>query len=226
MKKHLLLLAWLLTVATPGNKTAEASVFADQEGFFIAKAVKLGRGNAYSIAADASLNTGANDTQLKKGECETNEECPSDKKCMSYKCVDNCYNISCKSGYTTELTSNGCCCVPSSCPSGQRAEGYACVNNCAGVNCINGYFAVPSSKGCCCEPETQSNVVAGCASGYTLVNGKCVKDTPTCSANCSTCNNGTCTRCNSGFTLTNGNCLATSVVIEKLQAIENPRLNN
>ena len=74
MKQYLLLLAGLMILAPYGQADA--------------KAVKLGRGNAYSVAADANLNTGANDTQLKKGECETNEECPSDKKCMGYKCVD------------------------------------------------------------------------------------------------------------------------------------------
>ena len=66
MKQYLLLLAGLMILAPYGQADA--------------KAVKLGRGNAYSVAADANLNTGANDTQLKKGECETNEECPSDKK--------------------------------------------------------------------------------------------------------------------------------------------------
>ena len=174
MKKYLLLVAGLLLAVPYGQ--AEA------------KAVKLGRGNAYSVAADANVNTGASGTQLKKGECETNEECPSDKKCMGYKCVDvctqptgkpgmaricrgskciadpntphafkcvdNCYNVVCKSGYTTEVTSDGCCCVATSCPSGQRLENGKCVANCTGVTCKSGYKAVSNSTGCCCEADT------------------------------------------------------------------------
>ena len=262
MKKHLLLLVGLFMAVSPGNRTAEASVFADQESFVIAKAVKLGRGSSSAFSGQQTIAPPAQGTKVKLYECETNEECPTDKKCMGYKCVDvctqptgngisyaricagkkcildpdtphafkcvdSCYNISCKSGYTTELTSNGCCCVPSSCPSGQRVEGYACVNNCAGVNCINGYFAVSSSKGCCCEPLTISGVVVGCSSGYKLVNGTCVEDTPTCPENCSVCSNGTCTKCQSGFQLSNsGSCVATSVNIDQLEGIDNPLLNN
>ncbi len=45
MKKHLLLLAGVLILA-PDDPVE-------------AKAVKLGRGNAYSVAADAKINTGA-----------------------------------------------------------------------------------------------------------------------------------------------------------------------
>ena len=176
MKQYLLLLAGLMILAPNGSADA--------------KAVKLGRGNAYSVAADAKLNTGTNDTQLRKGECESNEECPSDKKCMGYKCVDvctqptgqpgmslaricgdskciadpntphafkcvdNCYNVVCKSGYTTEVTSDGCCCVATSCPSGQRLENGKCVANCTGVTCKSGYKAVSNSTGCCCEADT------------------------------------------------------------------------
>ena len=215
MKQYLLLLAGLMILAPYGQADA--------------KAVKLGRGNAYSVAADANLNTGANDTQLKKGECETNEECPSDKKCMGYKCVDvctqptprpgmtmaricggskcitdpdtphafkcvdSCYNVVCKSGYTTEVTSNGCCCVATSCPSGQRLENGKCVANCTGVICKSGFKAVSDANGCCCKTDTLA-----CSSGqiYNTTIGKCVNAVcplgclDDCKQGCGSCESG------------------------------------
>lgn len=83
--------------------------FADHDAFVIAKAVKLGRGNAYSVVANSEINTAQN--ELKKGECEENSDCSGNKRCINNKCVDYCYNISCIAGYTTEENSNGCCCV-------------------------------------------------------------------------------------------------------------------
>lgn len=221
MKQYLLLLAGLMILAPYGQADA--------------KAVKLGRGNAYSVAADANLNTGANDTQLKKGECETNEECPSDKKCMGYKCVDvctqptprpgmtmaricggskciadpntphafkcvdSCYNVVCKSGYTTEVSGDGCCCVATSCPSGQRLENGKCVANCTGVTCKSGYKAVSNSTGCCCEADTPT---CSAAQVYHPILKKCVA--AVCPANCADmCSKGYCASCKAGYTLGN-----------------------
>ena len=228
MKTNLLLLAGLLIAVAPGESTA-TSVFADQEGFVIAKAVKLGRGNAYSVAADPEINIGQPDVELKKGECEINEECPSDKKCMNnkcvdvctqptgngisyakicgglncildpntphaFKCVDACYNVVCKSGYTTqESSTNTCCCVPSSCPSGQRLENGKCVANCSGVVCKSGYKAVSNATGCCCEADTSS-----CSAGqiYNTTIGKCVSAVcplgclDDCKQGCGSCESG------------------------------------
>lgn len=72
----------------------------------------------------------------------------------AFKCVDSCYNVVCKSGYTTEVSGDGCCCVATSCPSGQRLENGKCVANCTGVTCKSGYKAVSNSTGCCCEADT------------------------------------------------------------------------
>lgn len=216
MKKYLLLLAGLL--------------FAVPHGEAEAKVAKLGRGRAYSIATDSTVNTGAGKTELRKGECESNEECSSDKKCMNYKCVDvctqptgngisyaricagqkcvadpstphtfmcvdGCYNVVCKSGYTTEVTSTGCCCVATSCPSGQRLESGTCVANCTGVTCKSGYKAVSSSTGCCCEADTPT---CSGAQVYNAVIGKCVS--AVCPNGCSSgmCSSGYCTKCDSG----------------------------
>lgn len=65
MKQYLLLLAGLMILAPYGQADA--------------KAVKLGRGNAYSVAADANLNTGANDTQLKKENAKQTKNVPATK---------------------------------------------------------------------------------------------------------------------------------------------------
>ena len=232
MKQYLLLLAGLMILAPYGQADA--------------KAVKLGRGNAYSVAADANLNTGANDTQLKKGECETNEECPSDKKCMGYKCVDvctqptprpgmtmaricggskciadpntphafkcvdSCYNVVCKSGYTTEVSGDGCCCVATSCPSGQRLENGKCVANCTGVTCKSGYKAVSNSTGCCCEANIP---MCSAAQVYHPTLKKCVAKV--CPANCADmCSKGYCTSCKAGYTLgSDGMCKSTGLKV-------------
>ena len=191
MKKYLLLLAGLMILAPNGPANA--------------KAVKLGRGNAYSVAADTSLNTGAGSTKVdteKKCDsscstCDTTTGkcigCPSGKRPDGSRCVDSCYNIVCKSGYTTEVTSDGCCCVATSCPSGQRLENGKCVANCTGVTCKSGYTAVSNSTGCCCEEDTPT-----CTAGkiYNTTIKKCVDAVcpigclDDCSKGCGSCESG------------------------------------
>lgn len=230
MKKYLLLLAGLLLAVPHGE--AEAKV------------AKLGRGRAYSVATDSQVNVGAGKTELRKGECESDDECASDQKCMGYKCVsvctqptpkpgmtmaricagkkciadpntphrfmcvDGCYNVVCKSGYTTEVTADGCCCVASSCPSGQRLENGKCVANCTGVTCKSGYKAVSNSTGCCCEADTPT---CSAAQVYHPILKKCVA--AVCPANCADmCSKGYCASCKSGYTLgTDGMCKQTTI---------------
>ena len=230
MKKYLLLLAGLLLAVPHGE--AEAKV------------AKLGRGRAYSVATDSTVNTGTGKTELRKGECESDDECASDQKCMGYKCVsvctqptpkpgmtmaricagkkciadpntphrfmcvDGCYNVVCKSGYTTEVTADGCCCVASSCPSGQRLENGKCVANCTGVTCKSGYKAVSNSTGCCCEADTPT---CSAAQVYHPILKKCVA--AVCPAHCADmCSKGYCTSCESGYTLgTDGMCKQTTI---------------
>ena len=230
MKQYLLLLAGLMILAPYGQADA--------------KAVKLGRGKAYSVAADSNVNTGTGQTELRKGECEADTECPSDKKCMGYKCVDvctqptgkpgmsmaricggskciadpvtphafkcvdSCYNVVCKSGYTTEVSGDGCCCVATSCPSGQRLENGKCVANCTGVTCKSGYKAVSNSTGCCCEADTPT---CSAAQVYHPILKKCVA--AVCPANCADmCSKGYCASCESGYTLgTDGMCKQTTI---------------
>ncbi len=160
MKKYLLLLAGLMILAPYGRADA--------------KAVKLGRGNAYSVAADANVNTRAGGTQLRKGECEADTECPGDKKCMGYKCVDVC----------TQPTGNGIrygrICGGRKCIADPvTPHAFMCVDSCYNVVCKSpGYTTEVSGDDCCC-------VAISCPSGQRLENGKCV-------ANCTgvTCKSG------------------------------------
>ncbi len=160
MKQYLLLLAGLMILAPYGRADA--------------KAVKLGRGNAYSVAADANVNTRAGGTQLRKGECEADTECPSDKKCMGYKCVDVC----------TQPTGNGIrygrICGGSKCIADpDTPHAFKCVDSCYNVVCKSPrYTTEVSGDSCCC-------VAISCPSGQRLENSKCV-------ANCTgvTCKSG------------------------------------
>ena len=221
-------------ITTAGTNKTE-SVFSNRGAFIIAKAVKLGRGNAYSVAADANLNTGTNDTQLRKGECESNEECPSDKKCMGYKCVDVCTQPTGQPGMSLARICGGKKCIADP----NTPHSFMCVDGCYNVVCKSGYTTEESSKGCCCEEDTPTCSAAqvyhptlkkcvaavcpancadmcskgyctSCKSGYTLgSDGMCKQIAITCPANCSTCSSSsTCTKCSSGYYLSSGKCVS------------------
>lgn len=73
-----------------------------QDGFKIAKAVKLGRGNAYSVSANAHLNIGK--TEIAK-ECDSNciaseNSCPLGKTYMN--------KLPCKSLGSNSAITSGC----------------------------------------------------------------------------------------------------------------------
>ena len=220
MKTNLLLLAGLLIAVAPGESTA-TSVFADQEGFVIAKAVKLGRGNAYSVAADPEINIGQPDVELKKGECEINEECPSDKKCMNNKCVDVCTQPT-GNGISYAKICGGLNCIPD--PNTPHA--FKCVDACYNVTCPAGQTTSLSGSSCKCIPVScpsgqrldNDTCVANCSgvvckSGYKAVSNStgccCELEKKPCPTNCSTCNSdGTCTKCKSGYLLSSGKCVS------------------
>ena len=208
MKKYLLFSAMLLLAASLSGTGQAESVFTDQGTFVIAKAVKLGRGNAYSVAADTTVDTGK--TEIAKPQCDSSCTtcdnatgkclgCPSGKRPNANRCVDNCYNVVCKSGYTTVNTAEGCCCEAESiCGNGQiyNTTIGKCVDAVCPVGCLD-----DCSKGC-----------GSCESGRYLnySNGYC----PTCSsaiANCATCTSSAagpvCTSCESGYTLKDGQCV-------------------
>ncbi len=163
MKKHLLLLAGLLILAPNGPADA--------------KAVKLGRGSAYSVAADAKINTGAGaqmDTTKKcDSSCTTCDTttgkcigCPSGKRPDAARCVDNCYNVTCKDGYTTKVTSDGCCCESTTptCTAGTYLSGSSC------LSCFAGTYSAAGATSCTkCRAGTYS--AAGASSCTTCPAG-------------------------------------------------------
>lgn len=200
MKKGLFLSIMLFAVFVFGNCVPALAIFADHDAFVIAKAVKLGRGNAYSVVANSEINTAQN--ELKKGECEENSDCSGNKRCINNKCVDYCYNISCIAGYTTEENSNGCCCVS------------LCSDNCTNCSssgsctqCKSGYYLSSGScyaeKTCianCSSCDKTTGKCSACISGYTLGSNNlaCIKDVTSCSAgyylsgnSCKLCSYGT-----------------------------------
>ena len=156
MKQYLLLLAGLMILAPYSQADA--------------KAVKLGRGNAYSVAADARLNTGAGsakvDTEKKCdsscSSCDTTTGkcigCPSGKRPDGSRCVDSCYNVVCKSGYTTVNTAEGCCCKADT------------------PTCSAGYYLKKSGSDCekcptgcsLCSDSSMGVYCTACSSGYTM----------------------------------------------------------
>ncbi|MBO4520246.1 MAG: hypothetical protein J5787_03480 [Alphaproteobacteria bacterium] len=159
---------------------------------------------------------------LKNGQCEINEStCPSGqvyhptiKKCIQQKCVANCnychsteyYCITCNSGYYLSYTDGTC---------------PACST--AIANCTQ------------CSSSSTGVTCSRCASGYTLENGQCVSNTPTCPtgyvyhptlqkciqqkcvANCANCHSTEyyCIACSSGYYLnyTDGTCPACSTAV-------------
>ena len=242
---------------------AHAKSYVDDNGAFVlAKAVKLGRGSAYSVAADAKINgSGAGGTintdkscdshcadcntstgncnscaegyYLKNGKCRS---CPANATCSNgetfickdyyYKSGDSCpaicSGVSCKSGYKTAAATDSCCCekdngcsalqvynttikkcVDAVCPVGCLDS---CINGCGScesgryLNYSNGYCPLCSSAIANCETCTGSAsgpTCTSCASGYSLSNGKCVKNAATCSAG-KYLSNGTCVNCPAG----------------------------
>ena len=232
MKKYFLILAGLLLLV-PDNS-------AD------AKAVKLGRGNAYSVAKDAKLASGGSAEINTKKECDAScttcdtttgqcTGCSDGKRPDGNRCVDNCYNITCKSGYTTEVSSDSCCCVSSS-PCGAMQVYNEVIGKCVKAVCPVGCTSGMCSAGYCSKCDTGyylsydtgmcptcSSAIANCAicsssalgptctkcnSGYTLSGGKCVAAI-TCPSNCSTCSSSsTCTKCSSGYYLSSGSCVS------------------
>ncbi|MBP3402932.1 MAG: hypothetical protein J6L82_03370 [Alphaproteobacteria bacterium] len=123
----------------------------DGKTFIIAKAVKLGRGNAYSVAADAKINNGGGG-----GKINTEKTCDSN-------CVDcNTSTGNCKSCAEGYYLKNGKC---TSCPSNATCSngeafickdyyyksGNSCLAICSNVSCKSGYKTVGAADSCCCE---------------------------------------------------------------------------
>lgn len=213
--------------------------FMSRQNEALAKAVKLGRGNAYSVAADAKLNNGAGsakvDTEKKcDSSCSTCDTatgkcigCPKGKRPDGARCVDNCYNVTCSdTKFTTVNTGTSCCCEtdpdaapdPITCP----VNCTACSSSSQCTACNNGY-----------NLENGQCVKAECASGQLKIGGQCVECVFGGDRDCSTgpyyrLTNGTCcklpvgctgftnfdlscTDCQSGYSLqSDGSCKETN----------------
>ena len=146
MKKHLLLLAGLMILAPYGQADA--------------KAVKLGRGNAYSVAADTNVNAGASGTQINDTECSSNKDCPNDKTCSSYKCISVCAPPF--AGAVPPCAGLICITDP------VTPHAFKCVDRCYNFVCNPGYTTNLTSSGDCeCIP-------ASCPAGQRLSGNQCV----------------------------------------------------
>lgn len=117
----------------------------NNEAFVVAKAVKLGRGNAYSTGG---LNSLRPETSLAK-DCDPN--------CLS---CDQTTGVcsKCKSG--RYLKNNLCMVCPDnavcpgdssfSCDTSYRKAGETCLGMCSDVSCKTGFSTVIKSDRCCC----------------------------------------------------------------------------
>ncbi len=176
MNKLFIILA--LLAFAPANVRAE-SYINDGSAFVIAKAVKLGRGNAYSVSANANLNTGAGKTEIAtKVDCDANcSKCDtttgtcsaclpgrylSNNLCLSCSGIsvangscsacsgsNNCTAVTCNSGYYK--TGSGSC---GACTAGQYVSGGNC------ISCPTGTYSTGSNQGSC-QPCSNIRVSIG-----------------------------------------------------------------
>ena len=178
MNKIFLLFLFLIL---PASADA-ADIFNTASSFNIAKAVKLGRGKAYSVVADSSLNTGAGKTEISK---------------------------SCSAGCSDCDTSTGFC---NACKTRYAKDNagkcHSCSSNCA--SCWMEYGDTLSCETCDNGYELATNSVTGAGPFYCKkIETVCLAGTyRSGSNNCVTCPSGTystgsnATSCQSCSTLT------------------------
>ena len=174
---------------------ARTESYTDDSGAFVlAKAVKLGRGNAYSVAADTKINNG--------GTFDTDKSC--DTHCAGCdKSTGKCN--SCAEGYYLKNSKCVICPANASCANGDTficedyyyKSGDSCLPVCSGVICKTGYKTAAAADSCCCTA-----------------------DTPVCSiANCAQCDSSglSCTKCNDGYTTADNakSCISSSVTVNR-----------
>lgn len=167
--KNLLFSFFLICCAMPITAGA-AGLFDVGSSFNIAKAVKLGRGSAYSVNASSNLNPGG---QI------------SDKKSCSTGCT-SCDTSTgtcsgCSGGY---YLSGGTCVACSTIPVSNGTCTY-CLGDedyvsCEGAKCNTGYWdEYGTCKSCsyaidnCAECDSTGSTCTKCNDGYTLANNEC-----------------------------------------------------
>lgn len=185
-----------------------AGIFNNTGSFDIAKAVKLGRGKAYSVAADSGLNTGTGKTEIAKScssgcsDCNTStgwcDACQSryakDNAGKCHSCPDNCTSClweygntvsceTCDSGYklaTNSSTGAG----PFYCKKTETiclAGTYVSGTSC--VDCPDGTYSTGSNAASCQSCSTLTITESG--------------SNISCGSSCTT--TGECTSCPYGY---------------------------
>ena len=185
-----------------------ADIFNNTDSFDIAKAVKLGRGKAYSVAADSGLNTGTGKTEIAKScssgcsDCDTStgwcDACQSryvkDNAGKCHSCPSNCASClweygntvsceTCDSGYelaTNSSTGAG----PFYCKKTETiclAGTYVSGTSC--VDCPDGTYSTGSNAASCQSCSTLTITESG--------------SNISCGSSCTT--TGECTSCPYGY---------------------------
>ena len=185
-----------------------ADIFNNTDSFDIAKAVKLGRGKAYSVAADSGLNTGTGKTEIAKScssgcsDCNTStgwcDACQSryakDNAGKCHSCPSNCASClweygntvsceTCDSGYelaTNSSTGAG----PFYCKKTETiclAGTYVSGTSC--VDCPDGTYSTGSNAASCQSCSTLTITESG--------------SNISCGSSCTT--TGECTSCPYGY---------------------------
>ena len=167
--KKLLFSFFLICCAVP--LTAEAADLFNTNGSFkVAKAVKLGRGSAYSVSASSNVNTG--------GKISSKKTCSAG--CSDCDTTTGTCNA-CSGGY---YNAGGTCIACSTIPVSNGTCTY-CMGDedyvsCEGAKCNTGYWdEYGTCKTCgyaidnCAECNSTGSTCTKCNDGYTLANNEC-----------------------------------------------------
>lgn len=137
----------ILTLTFPLKTTAQ-NISPQQNTFILAKAVKLGRGKAYSIVSTTELNLSkinldksccqqCADCNKKTGQCLA---CNQDYYLNNGQCVSCPQNASCNNG------------ISFICQDNYYKVHETCAAICNQVVCQTGYKTSSQTNGCCCVP--------------------------------------------------------------------------
>lgn len=142
MKK--LMFIFTMLVFLPLTSHAEQPL-KNNEAFIVAKAVKLGRGNAYSTVG---LNSLRPETSLAK-DCDPNCLSCDETTGVCSKCKSDRYL---KNNLCMVCPDNAVCYGDSSfsCNDEYYQSSNQCISICTGVRCVSGTTATPTNNRCCC----------------------------------------------------------------------------
>ena len=214
--KKLLFSFFLICCAVP--LTAEAADLFNTNGSFkVAKAVKLGRGSAYSVSASSNVNTGGKISSKKTcsagcSDCDTStgwcNACMSryakDNAGKCHPCPSNC--ASCWMEYGTQISCE-------TCDSGYKLASKSVSGSgpfyCEEEACYAGYYRTGSNNCVKCSSGTYSigSNATSCKACSTLYVGSNLTCTSCTTTGICTGSNATAS-CSAGYYLKNGVCTA------------------